>query len=166
MIHSESIVNSLKCLFLLIWLISCDPAKVNKESDVTITNQTLQKVLKEYIQVLSQKKEVAKVVTIDFRRNNDSIRVALINSYPDLNLTTLNAAMNQDDFQICFTGFYPMNDFYQVKSPNKEAKEILANIAAFQKNQRASFSEPLFWGLQFYNNNLINLFRGDSVIKK
>src|SRR5258705_13788162 len=112
-------------LFLVCFFLGIQCTVSGNTHLVEIKNQMFKRSLEKYLEALSKRHDIEKVVTANFEINHDTIAVGLVNSITDLEVTTINGISTVKDYRICFVGIRPMTSFYADLAIQEIPKDIM-----------------------------------------
>jgi hypothetical protein len=141
-------------LFLTLLVFGCHS---RQPADIKIKNKLLYQTLLGYIQEISKAPDSVKVITVSFKARQDTIFVAIANSFPDLKLAHFNGLTLLKGYQICFVGSYFKNSLYERNANNIDIPKSIqeANSNYWHITNASIISEPIVWYLKFVNGTLV-----------
>ena len=144
-------------------LIACRNKNSN-EASAEITNGQLKQIIIGFVDFLLHSNEEERTITISFKQNQDTIALAIVNSYPDLSLAKINGIAVINGYRICLVGTYPEENFYKVNRMINIPEDIVAVNKSYEHPEHIrDIKEPSVWFLYFKKGNLVDYSPGQEI---
>lgn len=144
----------LKVIIMVYFFSSCKRKEVQF---IRFNNPKLEKIINNYIEIIEKRNKLPQdlVIDVNFKKNNDTIIVTLVDTYPDLRYEKYNAHTLIKRYSIFLMGdtnksLYEASNF---KTPPQSL--LKSQEEMFDKNNPPSFYEPVQWIFYFVKDSIV-----------